>query len=173
MPLTTDASGAWGCGAFWWETHKWTQCPWHRIWQDILIHTKELLPILLAVAIWGPYWLNSQIFIKCDNMAVVNILSSSTSRDTLVMHLLQTLYFISAFYAINLTAQHMADIENTVADVISFNLPQVLFSQVPEADPRPTPIPGPLWDILVTYQPDWLSDTWRTSLTASLVIASH
>ena len=165
--LTTDVSGAWGCGMFCCETHRWIQCPWHRIRQDVPIHTKELLPILLAVATWGPYWRNSQILIRCDNMAVVNILSSSTSWDTLIMHLLRTLHFISAFNAINLIAQHIAGTENTVADAISCNLPQVLFSQFRKADPWPTPIPELLWDILVTHQPDWLSDTWRTLLMAS------
>lgn len=38
----------------------------------------------------GLYWKNVQILVKCDNMAVVNILSISTSKDPLVMHLLQT-----------------------------------------------------------------------------------
>ena len=137
------------------------------LWDQVPIHTKELLPILLAAATWGPHWRNSQILFKCDNMAVVNILSSSTSPDPLVMHLLRTLHFISAFYNLHLTAKHIAGSGNVIADAISRNLPQVLFSQAPEASPQPIPIPEPLWDILVIHQPDWLSDIWRTSLILS------
>ena len=173
ITVTTDASGSWGCGAFWLEAHQWIQCSWQGAWREVPIHTKELLPIVLAVATWGPQWRNSRILIKCDNMAVVNIISRSTSRDHLVMHLLRTLHFISAFYGVQLIAQHIAGSDNTIADAISCNLPQVLFSHAPEAEPHPTPIPEPLWEMLVTSQPDWLSSTWRTSLTASLAIALH
>ena len=171
--ITTDASGNWGCGAFWLQTHRWIQRPWQDAWHDMPIHTKELLPILLAAVMWGPYWRNSRILVKCNNMAVVNILATSTSRDPLVMHLLRTLHFISAFYSIHLIAQHIAGNENTVADAIFRNILQVLFFREPEADLKPTPIPEPLWDILVTHQPDWLSGTWRISLTTSLATALH
>ena len=106
-------------------------------------HAKELLPILLAVATWGPYWRSSQILVKCDNTVVVNILSSSTSRDPLVMNLLRTLHFISAYYAIHITAQHIAGSENIVADAISRNSLQVMFGHDPEADPQPTSTPQP------------------------------
>ena len=87
-------------------------------------------------------------------MAVVNILASSTSRDPLVMYLLHTLHFIAAFYNLHLIAEHIAGSNNSISDAISHNLPQVLFSQVPEADPQPTPILELLWDILVIQQPD-------------------
>ena len=170
--ITTDASGSWGCGAYWLETHKWLQRPWLGLWEHVPIHTKELLPILLAAATWGARWRDSHILFKCDNMAVVNILASSTSRDPLVMHLLRTLHFILAFYNVHLIAKHIAGSNNSIADAISRNLPQVLFSQAPEAEPQPTPVPEPLWDILVIRQPDWLSDIWRTSLIASLTTAS-
>ena len=82
-------------------------------------------------------------------MAVVNILANSTSRDPLVMHLLRTLHFIVAFYNLYLITEHIAGSNNSIADAISRNLPQVLFSQALEADPQPTPILEPLWDILV------------------------
>lgn len=121
----------------------------------------------------GPTLAQLANLVKCDNMAVVNILASSTSRDPLVMHLLRTLHFITAFYAIHLTAQHIAGTENTIADAISRNFLQVLLCHAQEADPQPTPTPQPLWDILVTHQPDWLSNTWRMSLTTSLETVSH
>ena len=103
------------------------------------------------------------------HMAVINILASSTSQDPLVMHLLRTLHFIAAFYNLHLIAKHIAGSNNSIADAISHNLPQGLFSQAPEADPQPTPIPEPLWDILVIRHPDWLSDICMANIANSLV----
>ena len=50
---------------------------------------------------------------------------------------------------------------------------RLFFSHAPAANPEPTPIPKPLWSVLVSQQPDWLSATWQASLTSSLAIASH
>ena len=41
--LTSDASGSWGCGAFW-ESH-WFQLEWAGILTDVHISIKELIPI--------------------------------------------------------------------------------------------------------------------------------
>ena len=145
---TTDASGTWGCGAFWVEAGQWVQCPWRNEWQNTPIHAKELLPIILAIATWGPYWRSSPIKVLCDNIAVVNIITSNTSRDKLVMHLLRGLHFVSAFYNIQVEIQHIAGSNNTIADAISRDHLQVFFNHAPAANPEPTPIPnpcGPSW----------------------------
>ena len=118
-----------------------------------------------------PYWRSSPIKVLCDNMAVVNIITSNTSRDKLVMHLLRGLHFVSAFYSIQVKIQHIAGSDNTIADAISRDHLQVFFNHAPAASPEPTPIPDPLWSILVSQQPDWLSATWQASLTSSLAIA--
>ena len=82
------------------------------------------------------------------------------------MHLLRTLHFIVAFCNLHLITEHIAGSDNSIA--ISRNLPQVLFSQAPEADPQPTPIQEPLWDILVIRQPDWLLDIANSLIDNSL-----
>ena len=76
--FSTDASGSWGCGACWED--RWIQCNWDNVWNDKSIATKKFLPILLAVAMWGPFWLGNQVLVHCDNMAVVNIISSNTTK---------------------------------------------------------------------------------------------
>ena len=35
------------------EAGQWIQCPWRNEWQNTPIHAKELLPIILAIAILG------------------------------------------------------------------------------------------------------------------------
>ena len=49
----SDASGKWGCGALWggsWFQVTWENHPRAQQWD---IAAKELLPIILAAAIWG------------------------------------------------------------------------------------------------------------------------
>lgn len=57
--VVSDASGRWGCGAFWAE--KWFQLQWHDQLHDTHITVKELIPIVLAAAVWGPQWLGKTV----------------------------------------------------------------------------------------------------------------
>ena len=58
--LTSDASGSWGCGAYY-NSH-WLQYPWTSLTRDYHITAKELLPIVLAVAVWGQQWEDKLFF---------------------------------------------------------------------------------------------------------------
>ena len=167
----TDASGGWGCGACW--ENLWIQCQWNGAWNDKSIAAKELLPILLAAATWGPYWQGNQVLVQSDNMSVVNVITANTSRDKTIMHLLRGLHFICAFYNVNLRAMHIPGAKNVSADAISRDKLQVFFATNPTANREPTKIPDQLWEVLVLSQPDWLSPNWRESLTTSLRIASQ
>ena len=51
--ILTDASGTWGCGAIF--HHHWFQWQWSSEWTDEGIMAKELVPIVLAIVVWGPY----------------------------------------------------------------------------------------------------------------------
>ena len=51
VEMASDASGSWGCGA--WHNNLWFQLPWDSRSRPLSIAAKELLPILLACAIWG------------------------------------------------------------------------------------------------------------------------
>ncbi len=77
--LTSDASGSWGCGAYT-STGRWFQLRLPSSWSDIHITAKELLPIVLATALWGRYWQGSSVTCRCDNMAVVAIVNSGRSK---------------------------------------------------------------------------------------------
>ena len=46
--LTSDASGRWGCGAFW--NTSWFQLEWSEALSSLHITNKELIPIVLAAA---------------------------------------------------------------------------------------------------------------------------
>ena len=56
VEIYTDAAGEVGCGA-WWGVH-WLQLKWAReaTWRGISITQKEVLPAVLACAVWGHQW---------------------------------------------------------------------------------------------------------------------
>ena len=59
IQFTTNASGAWGCGAYW-HPH-WFQLEWAEMLTNAHISVKELVPIILAIATWGWLWRNCSI----------------------------------------------------------------------------------------------------------------
>ena len=58
---------------------------------------------------------------RCDNAAVVAIISSGTSRDSEVMHLMRCLAFISAKFEFSIFATDISGIHNDLADALSRN----------------------------------------------------
>ena len=78
IQLETDASGSWGCGAHWGSW--WLQWKWEGPSIEWPISPKELLPILLAVSIWGEHWGGRLVECHCDNMAVVAVVNSGRSH---------------------------------------------------------------------------------------------
>ena len=82
--ITSDASGNWGCGAFSSDSN-WFQLQWPNTWSSIHITVQELVPIVIACALWGKKWQEKSIRCVCDNAVVVAIVNSGSSKDTLVM----------------------------------------------------------------------------------------
>ena len=138
--IWTDASGGFGCGA--WEpvSTRWIQmeCPdeagnrWLHLDEES-IDLKELLPIILACAIWGKSWNNTRVTVHCDNLGTVALVNSGYSKVPQIMHLLRCLFFIRAHLQIQLWAVHVPGIENILADAISRNNLCLLYSQIPES----------------------------------------
>ena len=167
VTITSDASGKMGCGAFS-SLGKWFQWLWHGVWQDVHITVKELLPIVIACAVWGHECQGKTVRCLCDNAAVVAIIRSGTARIPLAMHLMRSLFFFTAHFQMSLVADHIPGHHNEAADAISRNNLTLFYQQVPEAEQLPTPIPQELWEILVTHQPDWTSINWRAQFSTIL-----
>ncbi len=162
--LTSYASGTWGYGAFI-STGEWFQLRWPQIWEGVHITVTELLPIVVACAIWGHLWRGKTVHCLCDNAAVVAILRSGTSKHPQAMHLMICLFF-TASYQVYLVPKHLP--LNGAADSLSRgNLPS-FFQQVPAARRHPTQIPPVLTQALVLQQPDWTSASWKTVLRSIL-----
>lgn len=164
IQFATDASGSVGCGAVclpWWLQLKWSEYPCSVAAQrnEDSITLRELLPIILACAVWGPYWLGHSVVVHCDNTGAVAVVNSGYSRVPAIMHLLRCLFFIRARFNICLRAVHIPGVCNALADAVSRDNLAFLFSQIPEAVSCRTLIPPALCALLLD-QPDWTSPRW-------------
>ena len=66
--MTSDASGHWGCGAFS-SAGDWFQCQWPQAWATVHITIKELLPVVLACAVWGQQWRGKTIRCRSETVS--------------------------------------------------------------------------------------------------------
>lgn len=57
-----------GCGAVW--GYLWFQLLWDASYHNLSIAEKELIPIILAVTVWGAGWQDHQVVCHCDNQVV-------------------------------------------------------------------------------------------------------
>ena len=157
IPLETDASGSWGCGARWGSW--WLQWKWEGPSIEWPISPKELLPILFAVAVGEEHW-GGRLVESCDNMALVAVVNSGRSQDNTLMHLLQCMFFMVAHFQMYIRATHILGVVNSAADALSRgDLPRFL-QVVREAVSQLVFIPQQLVDLLVKEQPDWTSPHW-------------
>ncbi len=157
--MTSDASGSWGCGAF--SDRCWFQLPWpDQETRNTHTTVKELIPIAVGAALWGPRWVGKVIMARSDNMATVEIVNSGSCRDTQAMHLLRSLFFIAAHFNFILRAIHIRGVDNGLADALSRDNREYFLRTVPQASPEPTCIPPVVTEVLLTKKPDWTSTDW-------------
>ena len=163
VEIWSDASGSWGCGGLWGV--RWFQVAWSA-WPDFAeasIAAKELLPIIVAVAIWGPWWKGNVVMCHCDNQSVVDVVRGGYGRDSRLALMLRCLFFLEAKFDCSLYAMHVPGIQNEAADSISRNNLNKFFHLNPQAQPQPSQILADLVGRLVTGSP-WTEHTWKVWL---------
>ena len=84
--------------------------------EEVNIATKELIPVVIAAAMWGMNWEGQVVCSQCDNEAVVAVLNRHTSRDQDLMHLLRCLSFFEAKFGFRVVARHIPGTQNSLAD---------------------------------------------------------
>jgi hypothetical protein len=166
----SDASGSFGCGAVWGTL--WCQGEWPLSWKDVNIMAKEMVPVVVASALWGSHWSSHHVCFHVDNLAVVAALNKGSSKEPsdTVMHLLRCLFFFAAHHRFTFRAAHVPGHCNVIADAILRNYPFSSFSdQMIQWHQDPCPIPPATWSLLVVNMPDWTSSEWRKLFKASIL----
>ena len=82
---------------------------------------KELVPVVLLIAVWGPLLYRKHILLQCDNLGLVASINKGTAKPKLVMYLLRCLWYFTAYYDVALTASHILGSVNTAVDQLSRN----------------------------------------------------
>ena len=169
--VLSDASGSWGCGVCWGA--QWLQLQWSPHLKDLSIAVKELIPVVLAAAMFGPQWSRKVIQFEVDNIAVVQVIEATYAQNAHLMHLIRVLVFYASYYNFWFTASHIPGVVNINADALSRNNMAMFFSQVPYAShsyPRPpssTGIPQSNMDI------HSLDDALQSYYSAALAKSTH
>ena len=169
LELTSDASGSWDCGA--WHLRAWFQLPWDAQSQSLSIAEKELIPIILACAMWGKSWCGHRVICHCDNQVVVACLRSRTSKVKGIMHLLRCLVFVEARHRCSLHPTYINTKLNHLADDLSRGNSASFLSKVPGMDLQPTPVLQPLQSLLLDPQADWTSPRWSHLFNSTFAMA--
>ena len=94
----------------------------------------------VGLALWGDSWRGKMVWYHCDNVAVVVIVNSGTSKCTSAMH------------DITLWEVHVPGVENQCADALSRNRHDFILFQNPAAIRGPTPIPPELQQALARIE---------------------
>ena len=164
----SDASGSFGCGAYGLGMSTWFQLPWPQSWSTVGISAKELVPIVVAAAIWGPRWSGGHVCFHCDNEAVVAVIQNRNAHQDLLVQLLRCLFFYASRFQFHFSAAHIPGVHNVVADAISRNNLSLLSSLVPQA--QQVSVPAPVATFLLS-PPDWGSPDWIAQFVHSLPMA--
>lgn len=118
--LFIDSSGSLWCGAFF--QNKWIVLQWPTEWNENILQDitfLELVPIVLAVTTWRKQLTNKKVIFHVDNLALVDILNSKSSKSSRVMSLLRPLVLITMNNNIQLKCCHIQGSRNDIADSIS------------------------------------------------------
>ena len=116
--LFTDSSQSLGTGAIF-GPH-WFSIPWPSSWwssQTIIF--LELVPIVLALEAWGESFRNACVTLHTDNLPLVDIINSQSSKEPLVMCLVRRLVLQALKCNILIQAVHIMGKKNVQADILS------------------------------------------------------
>lgn len=138
LELFTDASKS-GFGAVFGVD--WFKGSWPDWWKQQNITFLELYPIVLAVETWGHNWQNKRLILHTDNQALVPVITNQTSKEPLVMKLVRRLVLVCLRYNLVLSAQHIAGIDNGIADALSRFQMERFRELCPRACTFPTLVP--------------------------------
>ena len=134
---------------------------------------KELVPITLSCAVWGTKLSRTKVLFQCDNLGLVVAISKGSSQDKDVMCLLRCMWFLVAYFDIDLHAEHIARVSNITADQLSRNYMQSYFSSHPQVSLLPTPLPPSFLQIVSSSELDWTSPLFNTLFRDTITWAQH
>lgn len=149
LNLFTDSCGSCGGGAFF--NNRWAVISWPNSWSPEVrrdITFLELVPIVSAIWLWRDHFIAKKLLINTDNMALVHIINSQTSKSQRVMQLIRPLVLLCIKSNIQIKCVHIPGYYNSIADSISRFQWAKFRKLAPSADCQPAQIPMELLNLL-------------------------
>ena len=78
-----------------------------------------MINILVALKIWAYQWKDKKIRVKCDNMAVVEVLTSGQTKYGILGTCARNIWMLSALFNISIHIEHISGKPNVIADLLS------------------------------------------------------
>jgi len=123
MRNCTDSAGGKGMGFGIYFKGLWSQGKWPSLWReqgltrDITV--LKLFPILVVIVGRGSQMINKRLLFHCDNLAVVHIINTMSSKSDRVMTLVRVLILQCLQYNIAIKAVHVPGVKNLICDALS------------------------------------------------------
>ena len=93
--------------------------PIDRGYENCTIVHLEMVNILVAIRLFARQWTGSKILVKCDNQAVISVLSTGRTRDPYLSACAQNIWYCAASHDIDMRYVHISGKKNVVADLLS------------------------------------------------------
>ena len=74
---------------------------------------------MVTLKIWSTQWQNKNVVLFCDNLAVVEVLTSGKTKDEYLATCGRNVCMLTALFNIHLTVLHIPGKANKVADLLS------------------------------------------------------
>ena len=134
ITLFTDASGTLGYGNF---NGAWFRGDWlpHQKPPMRSIKWQGLLAIVCSSLHMGHLLQGQRITVHCDDMAIVLAWSNQSARHPGILHLLRTLFFITAKHGLIVRLVHLPGKLNFIADALSRNQLSLFSALAPQSTP--------------------------------------
>ena len=130
-----------------WAYFQWPESWWEsEVLRDITF--LEMVPVLLAVFLWGRRLSNCKILLYIDNEALVSVLNKQSAKSKRLMQLVRSFILLAMEYGIIFKATHISTHVNAVADAISRKQFVRFRNLAPEADEDPQVIPEPFLSLI-------------------------
>ena len=90
---------------------------------------------------------NASLCTVTTHVAIVQAWSNQSARHPGILHLLRTLFFITAKHSFIVRLVHLPGTLNRIADALSHNQLSLFSALAPQANPQPTPVPPELAEL--------------------------
>ena len=79
----------------------------------------EMLNIVIALRVWGPFWQHGSISVHCDNLGVLQVVKTGKTRDSFLALCIRNIWLLTSSYDIDLNVNHILGVNNVIADTLS------------------------------------------------------